>query len=142
MAGGGGTDQRTGLSIPGPDIGLPDSAKFPYPSGSPRYPLYTPSVSFRGPCARHDLCIQYKQAPSRWYCDDKLKADTRQNCRYYIRADLYPARKEALQACYSRAGLYHYWVRFSTGGNTDPGHWGHSQYASVYPTYSWDDWTP
>lgn len=68
----------------------------------------------------------------------------RMNCRYYIRADLYPSRKKGLEACYSRAGFYHYWVRWKTGGYLDSGKWGHSQYASTYdanPAYRYDDWT-
>ena len=135
-------DYCTGLKFKyRPDIGAPDSAKFQYPSGNPRYPNYTSSVSFRGPCARHDLCIQYKQAPTRYYCDDELKTHIRMNCRYYIRADLYPSRKKGLEASYARAGFYHYWVRYSTGGNTDSGKWGQNQYTSVWPTYRYDDWT-
>ena len=40
------------------------------------------NASFRGPCARHDLCIG--AAPTdRGPCDDGLKADMYTNCNYY-----------------------------------------------------------
>ncbi len=40
------------------------------------------NASFRGPCARHDLCIG--AAPSdRSPCDDGLKADMYTNCEYW-----------------------------------------------------------
>ena len=49
------------------------------------YCSYSPdsygSANFRGPCARHDMCIQYAQK-ARSGCDSDLFSNMKQECRY------------------------------------------------------------
>lgn len=94
------------------------------------------SASFKGPCARHDLCIEFKQAPDRSYCDDFLKKNMRTNCRYAYSAWYY---YDKLHICYGYASSYHKAVSNSTANNHDPGHWGNIN-NSYYPYYRWDTW--
>jgi hypothetical protein len=100
--------------------------------------VYRMTSTGRGPCARHDLCIEYKQAPSRPYCDKKLKADMRQNCRYALGKVSFPSYiEERIKAsCYGRASLYYAGVKY---GTKRAGGWGHSG-PSYYPTYSYKSW--
>ena len=48
------------------------------------YCSYSPDswgkANFRGPCARHDMCIQYHQRANRAACDSALFSDLRTNC--------------------------------------------------------------
>lgn len=49
------------------------------------YCSYSPDswgkANFRGPCARHDMCIEFKQK-ARSACDSDLFANLRANCSY------------------------------------------------------------
>lgn len=95
-------------------------------------------VSFKGPCARHDLCIEFKQARERSYCDVKLRDDIKQNCRYFLRnATMW--KDVRISRCYSTASLYYRVVKNQTSKYHDSGHWGNSGY-SVWDTYRWDVW--
>jgi hypothetical protein len=58
------------------------------------------NASFRGPCARHDLCIG-KDPADRTPCDDALKANMYTNCEYYY-GRLNPLR----YACKATALVY------------------------------------
>ena len=65
--------------------------QFPNPAGR--------NADFRGPCARHDLCLGGRTA--RPTCNARLRADMRTNCRHSYGL-LNPARR----ACYRTADLY------------------------------------
>ncbi len=60
-------------------------------------------ADFRGPCARHDMCIQYKQH-KRSTCDAYLLANLKSECRYTYSHSYDPRRG----ACLSTA--YTYWL--------------------------------
>ena len=61
----------------GPHVGWHD-----YCTKSPdRLPVKGRKADFRGPCARHDMCIEYKQH-SRKTCDSYLLTNLRSECRY------------------------------------------------------------
>ncbi len=93
-------------------------------------------ASFRGPCARHDLCIEFKQATHRNYCDSHLKATMRVNCRYaYDRW----YEKASKFVCYRHATVFYAAVHRQTGKYHDAGQWGHNG-KSWYPRYRWDRW--
>lgn len=90
-------------------------------------------VSYRGPCARHDLCIQWKQAPHRDYCDNWLKLNMRANC--YARISHARAYRGQMNRCYGRASQYRTVVGWWTNKNTGPGEWGHGGRV-YYPQHS------
>jgi hypothetical protein len=93
--------------------------------------IYSKSVDFRGPCARHDLCLEFKQAPKRSYCDTGFKSWMRTNCRYSFTGT---DRKK----CYGTARNYHAIVSLNTSLHYRGG-WGNNN-ASWYPTYRWSPW--
>lgn len=68
--------------------------EFPNPVGT--------NASFRGPCARHDMCFE-NRTYSRFTCNSNLRANMRSNCAYYY-AWYSPVRA----ACYDTADIY--WV--------------------------------
>ena len=59
-----------------------------------------PNASFRGPCARHDMCYDAKKKKST--CDKALKADMYTNCEYW-----YGTWNPLRYACKSTALLYY-----------------------------------
>lgn len=89
------------------------------------------SVNFRGPCGRHDLCIEFKQAPERYYCDDGFKSWLRTNCRHAI------DNSKSLTRCYSWVDIYVAAVRRTT--EKHGGGWGHDG-ETWYPAYRWSPW--
>jgi hypothetical protein len=66
--------------------------EFPNPIGK--------NASFRGPCARHDMC--YGSSTDKKKCDARLLLDMRSNCKYMYRSPISPTRK----ACYNTAATY------------------------------------
>jgi hypothetical protein len=66
--------------------------EFPNPIGK--------NASFRGPCARHDMC--YSGSTDKKKCDARLWLDMRSNCKYTYRAFVSPTRS----ACYRTAEIY------------------------------------
>lgn len=60
------------------------------------------NANFRGPCARHDMCFEYKQA-SQYTCNNRLWSDLKSNCEYYY-AWYNPVRAQCIQT----ANIY--WV--------------------------------
>ncbi len=68
--------------------------EFPNPVGT--------NANFRGPCARHDMCFEQKQA-SQYTCNNRLWSNLVSNCEYYY-AWYNPTR----QACINTANVY--WV--------------------------------
>jgi hypothetical protein len=86
-------------------------------------------ASFRGPCARHDLCIEFKLGLDRDYCDHWLKDNMRVNCR-----NAFGKYNPDRYGCYNRASIYFWVVNHSTKKQPDKGHWGHSG-PSSYPTF-------
>lgn len=111
-------------------FGTPDSF-----TSSLDYGSAATKVSFKGPCARHDLCIDFKQALDRSFCDTQFRTDLRQNCRYYLRNYTGGDYKRRTNYCYDRAQFYYNRVKGATNGKTDPGHWGWNE---VVPTqHTW-----
>lgn len=94
-------------------------------------------ASFKGPCARHDLCIEFKEAPDRTYCDVKLKADMRTNCYYKFPQKYLAAAPRSI--CYGLASIYYKVVSKTTSGYSDPDHWGHSG-IDYYPQFNYYQW--
>ena len=73
-----------------------------------QFPSPGRNADFRGPCARHDLCIMYRST-ARSTCDTNLRANLKQECRYtYGRWD--PRRG----ACNETADVYFEVVRVNT----------------------------
>lgn len=66
--------------------------EFPNPIGA--------NANFRGPCARHDMCFELKQA-SQYTCNNRLWSDMRSNC-----AHTYAWYNPTRDACYSTANVY------------------------------------
>jgi hypothetical protein len=66
--------------------------EFPNPIGK--------NASFRGPCARHDLC--YSGSTDKKKCDARLWLDMRSNCKYTYNSLISPTRN----ACYKTAAIY------------------------------------
>jgi hypothetical protein len=66
--------------------------EFPNPIGK--------NASFRGPCARHDMC--YGSSTDKKKCDAQLWLDMRSNCKYTYSSFISPTRK----ACYKTAATY------------------------------------
>jgi len=60
---------------------------------------FASNASFRGPCARHDLC--YAGSTQELTCDNRLRSDMRANCAYQY-GQLNPLRS----ACYRTADIY------------------------------------
>lgn len=88
-------------------------------------------ATWRGPCARHDLCIEFKQAPYRSTCDKQMRRDMKQNCRYALSKVSYSAYVEkALKArCYDRVAVYYRGIQLGTymaGQQSTGGGWGHT----------------
>lgn len=90
----------------------PDSATFSYPGSSPGGTIRK-TVSFRGPCARHDMAIDSirKQSISlsskrakRRSSDSTFKSHIRQNCGYYMYRSV---DTNGRVSCYSRAATYY-----------------------------------
>lgn len=95
-------------------------------------------ASFKGPCARHDLCIEYKQATDRKFCDSHLQWSLKINCKYrYHQNTKYD--KDMLSRCKKRADTYYSYVKKATNGNKDKGHWGHHGH-SWWPSYQYNIW--
>jgi hypothetical protein len=89
----------------GPDIALHD-----YCTASPdEFPTVGKNANFRGPCARHDMCIQYYQH-KRSTCDSNLLGNMQSECRYTYK-HWYDPRKSA---CLSTAFVYWAVVRTKT----------------------------
>lgn len=89
----------------GPDIALHD-----YCTASPdEFPTVGKNANFRGPCARHDMCIQYYQH-KRSTCDGNLLANMKSECNYTYK-HWYDPRKSA---CLSTAYVYWTVVRVKT----------------------------
>lgn len=81
-----------------------------YCTSSPdSFPTWGKNANFRGPCARHDMCIQYRQAAHRSTCDARLLANLRSECRYTY-GWLDPRRGN----CLSVASVYWAVVRVKT----------------------------
>jgi hypothetical protein len=78
----------------------PDS--FPNPVGK--------NADFRGPCARHDMCIQYKQH-KRSTCDANLLANMRSECNWTYSGIL---KTPIRSACNRTAAVYWAVVRVKT----------------------------
>lgn len=66
------------------------------------------NASFRGPCARHDLCIMERNT-ARSTCDSRFRSDLLQQCEHYY-GGLDPRRA----ACKSTAIVYWGVVRTKT----------------------------
>lgn len=66
------------------------------------------NASFRGPCARHDLCIMDRKV-ARSTCDSRFRSDLLQQCEHYY-GSLDPRRG----ACKSTALVYYGVVRVKT----------------------------
>ncbi len=60
-------------------------------------------ADFRGPCARHDMCIQYRQV-KRSTCDSRLLADMKSECRWTYKHSWDPRRGVCLSTAYT------YWL--------------------------------
>jgi hypothetical protein len=89
----------------GPDIALHD-----YCTASPdEFPTIGKNANFRGPCARHDMCIQYHQH-KRSTCDNNLLANMKSECRYTYKHSYDPRHG----ACLGTAYLYWTVVRVKT----------------------------
>lgn len=87
-------------------------------------------VSFKGPCARHDLCIEFKLGPQRSSCDGWLKRDIKSNCYYYFHDRSFATERGQ---CYHKANTYYAAVKSWTAAKG--GGWGHSG-SSSYPRVS------
>lgn len=66
--------------------------EFPNPVGA--------NANFRGPCARHDMCFEQRQA-SQFTCNNRLWSDLKSNCEY-----TYAWYNPTRQACISTANVY------------------------------------
>jgi len=66
------------------------------------------NANFRGPCARHDMCIQYKQK-KRSSCDSALLSNMKSECKYTY--GTFDARR---YPCLSTAATYWAVVRVKT----------------------------
>lgn len=89
----------------GPDIALHD-----YCTASPdEFPTIGKNADFRGPCARHDMCIQYHQQ-KRSTCDNNLLNNMKSECRYTYKHSYDPRRS----ACEFTARVYWTVVRVKT----------------------------
>ncbi len=89
----------------GPDIALHD-----YCTASPdKFYTFGADADFRGPCARHDMCIQYYQK-RRSSCDSDLLARMKAECRYTYSHSWDPRHG----ACLSTAYVYWAVVRTKT----------------------------
>lgn len=63
-------------------------------------------VSWKGPCARHDICYQKHSRKYKSTCDKRFLADLRTNCRWRFKSgSIYEKR------CYSEAKNYYWWVK-------------------------------
>jgi hypothetical protein len=72
------------------------------------FPTPGKNADFRGPCARHDMCIQYKQK-KRSSCDSDLLRNMSSECRYTYK--WYDPRRGA---CLDTAKVYWAVVRVKT----------------------------
>jgi hypothetical protein len=70
------------------------------------------NANFRGPCARHDLCYQYRQQ-SRSGCDDQLFRHLENECTYQYAG--YDPRREG---CTATAEIYYVVVQLNTLWNS------------------------
>lgn len=107
-------------------------------------------ATFRGPCAQHDLCIQYKEAPDRHTCDNELRWAIKSQCyhTYYDASDRYYTgylgttgeyvRYDNYALCNGRADLYWSWVYSYTSVHYANG-WGNSN-PQTWPNYSYKIW--
>lgn len=68
--------------------------EFPNPVGA--------NANFRGPCARHDMCFEQRQA-SQFTCNNRLWSDMKSNCEY-----TYAWYNPVRASCISTANVY--WV--------------------------------
>lgn len=66
--------------------------EFPNPVGA--------NANFRGPCARHDMCFEQRQA-SQFTCNNRLWANLKSNCEH-----TYAWYNPTRQACISTANVY------------------------------------
>ncbi|MGI8459426.1 MAG: hypothetical protein ACR2LI_15130 [Propionibacteriaceae bacterium] len=74
------------------------------------FPAPGTNANFRGPCARHDMCIQYRQATKRSVCDSRLLANLKSECRW-----TYSGRFDLRRgACLTTAHAYWLVVRART----------------------------
>lgn len=69
---------------------------------------YGTNASFRGPCARHDLCIMDRQV-ARSTCDSRFRSNLLQQCEHY-----YGTFDPRRPACKSTALVYYGVVRTKT----------------------------
>lgn len=71
-----------------------------YCSGSPdQLPAPGANADFRGPCARHDMCLE--SGGTNNFCNNQLFLDMKQNCEY-----TYGAVDPRYQFCLANAGVY------------------------------------
>jgi hypothetical protein len=73
------------------------------------FPTFGKNANFRGPCARHDMCLQYRQHKEAT-CDGILLTNLKSECRYTYK-HWYDPRKSA---CISTAYVYWLAVRAAT----------------------------
>lgn len=100
---------------------------------------YPGGVSFKGPCARHDLCIEFKQAPHRSYCDTHFKRTLRVNCKNVMGKPSNLVQRTHLRGCLSTASVYYKAVARHTNKKSGAGKWGHTG-MSWWPTYKYNVW--
>jgi len=89
-------------------------------------------ASFKGPCARHDLCIEFKLGERRSHCDSWFQRDLKINCAHRFDGFL---DKPDRWLCRQVASRYYGVVKGKTNDQTDPRNWGHSG-PSSYPRLS------
>ena len=77
-----------------------DKALHDYCTASPdKYYTIGKDADFRGPCARHDMCIQYHQH-KRSTCDSYLLANMKSECRYTYKHSYDPRHGGCLATAY------------------------------------------
>lgn len=101
------------ITIPGNYVYNPNTnyqrSLHDYCTSSPdEFPAPGTNANFRGPCARHDMCYQYRQQ-SRGRCDSQLFRHLEQECTY-----TYGAWDPRREGCTATAEIYYAAVRLNT----------------------------
>jgi hypothetical protein len=73
-------------------------------------------VSFKGPCALHDMCLEYGWGSNRASCDSMLRVYLERNCVQSVRDGKTPAflRSLATHLCKGRAEIMYAGIRIYT----------------------------